>query len=231
MAKVVLFIFYGVLMLCQITLSAQVVNLGGTGNSVLRSSSYIDVQGSPYLYDDWKPGSITTREGKITENLLLLYDCYKDQLQTMQNGNVLLLDAASNPEFSFLGFDTKEGTMVPVQFKNGYTAENFTKLNYFQVLYEGETSLLKKPTVKFVEEVTNNYGTNDKIKRFAKAEVYFVSDKEKSKLVELGRGRKELYAFFGSKSNEMKSYIKSKKLSIKKDEDLIEVLKHFDSLN
>ena len=53
---------------------AQISNIPGAANEVIRSRTYAEVEGSPYLSEDWLSGIITDRTGKQYGNILIRFD-------------------------------------------------------------------------------------------------------------------------------------------------------------
>jgi hypothetical protein len=203
----------------------QFLNAVGSGNSVLREVQYKSVEGSPYLYDDFKNGAIRDKKGMLSENMLIRYDGYRDEVQFLKDGKTLVVEPALASEFYFLVLNGETKLVEQVFFKNGFTVDGFTALNYFQVIYDGKVKYLRKVKVNYLEENVNNYGTNEIKKRFQRADSeYLLRD---GKAIPMTKGRKEFITSYGN-SAQVKSFIKENKLNIKSDTDLVKVLRRFD---
>jgi hypothetical protein len=89
--------------------------------------------------------------------------------------------------------------------------------------------VLKKYDVKFIEEVTNNYGTAAQVKRFQRAEKYFLI-KNGQAAVEVKLNTKSVLAAIGDKQAELEKYISKEKLKLKNEGDLLVLLAYYESL-
>src|SRR6476661_4223870 len=113
-------------------------DINGLPLSVIR---YENVVGSPYLFEDFKPGKVILASGKAYEGLVLQYDQVADQLifKYQQEQPQHFVEQAT--EFWLL--DTLNGEHL--HFKNGFPpVDKFTSASYYQVLSTGKASLLRK---------------------------------------------------------------------------------------
>jgi hypothetical protein len=209
---------------------AQISNVPGAGNEVLREKKYTDVEGSPYLYPDWKSGSVTDKNGKSFPNTLIKYDAYKDVVEINQEGTVLVLSNNLYPTFTISFAEANSNKVIKHTFRSGYDrVPGFGSNVYFEVLGQGEMVVLKKYDVKFIEEVTNNYGTAAQVKRFQRAEKYFLI-KNGQAAVEVKLNTKSVLAAIGDKQAELEKYISKEKLKLKNEGDLLALLAYYESL-
>ena len=82
--------------------SAQINNIYGSGNEVLRVSKYAEVVGSPYLYPDLRNGTIQDRTGKETAGIQLRYDTYSDLIEISMAGATMVADPSMTIKFTIL---------------------------------------------------------------------------------------------------------------------------------
>jgi len=221
-----------ILFLCLLKISfsgAQFLSATGAGNGVLLETKYSSVEGSPYLYSDWKNGSVKDRNGVLSENLMIKYDSYRDEVQFLKDGRTFVIEPANASEFHFTILDENSNAIERLTFKNGFTIDGFTLLNYFQVLYEGKITYLKKIKANYLEENVTSYGTNEQVKKFVRTELEFMI--RDGKVLLIGRNRKDFLSNFSDQESQIKSFIKTNKLSIKNDKDLAEILSRIDELS
>lgn len=204
------------------------VNLSGSGNSVLRETEYSSVDGSPYFFKDFKMGGILDKSGKLSDNLLVRYDSYRDEIQFLRDEKTLVIEPALAPEFYVMSQESEGKGVAKLVFRNGFKIDGFTERNYFQVLHDGDSKFLKRIKTSYVEEIVNNYGTNEQVKRFVRTELYFFILSGESKPIT--KARKDIHLLFGDSSSVIKNFIKENKLSVKNDADLVKVLRKFDEL-
>jgi len=213
---------------CAFTVQAQFISGAGAGNNVLRETQYTSVDGSPYYLNDWTSGSIRDKSGRLSENLMVRYDCYRDEVQFLKEGRNLVVEPALVSEFFIFVLDDGTKKVEKRIFKNGFTIEGCTKLNYLQVLYEGKIQFVKRVKVDYIEETVNNFGTNEIVKKFVRTEAeYLILNGSANKI---SKGRKDILSYFKNISKEVNSYIKENKLSFKDDAELAIILKKIDEL-
>ena len=210
--------------------NCQFLTGAGAGNNVLKESQYTNVQGSPYLYADWKSGAILDTNGKLSENMMIRYDSYRDEVQFLKDGRTLVIDPSLVPEFYFVTTNEETKKIENILFRNGFNVEGYKKLNYFQVIYSTGIHYLRKFKTEYIEEAASSFGTNEQIKRFERTESEFLINKDGS-VVKVGKNRKELVSSFGNYAGQMKTFIKENKLNVKSDVDLNKILRKFEALN
>lgn len=184
-------------------------------NAVLREKEYVLIEGSPYLFKEWKSGSITDQAGSVTADLMIRYDSYRDEIQFMREGKTLVAAAATAREFTFKYLEEESESMVTTTFRNGFSIEGYNEKNYFQVIYDGEIKVLKKIKTVYNQETVNSYGTNEVVKKFTTTENDFLW--KNGEAVKLAKNRKDLLSHFGDYEAPMKSFVKQNKLSVKDD--------------
>lgn len=203
----------------------QLLNIPTIGNEIMRESRYSDIEGSPYLFDAWRAGTIFDNAGREYANRSIKYDAYKDQLELNQEGSVLLLNSGLYPKF--LISSTKDGTDAIVfrVFKTGYKIEGYNANQYFEVLFEGANVLLRKIKISFIDQTVNSYGTSTRVKRFTTDVKYFIVNSG-GKSSEIKLKKSSLIDALGQEGTKATNYIEQNKLKIKSELDVIEVLRN-----
>ena len=113
-----------------------------------------------------------------------------------------------------------------------YTDRDKTKKGFFVVLSEGENyALVLKEKIVFVEEqkpkTPYEKYKNPELKRVK--DTYYLSLKGSKTLSEIKLRKKDVINFFENDSKMVSSLIKKNKLNVKKEEDLIRLLKLYDN--
>lgn len=209
--------------------TGQVMVMKGAGNAVLRETQYTSVDGSPYLFDDWRTGAIKEKNGAITDNIMVRYDAYRDEVQFIRDGKKIAVAPELAVEFYLVETDAQTGRHRNLLFKNGFSVEEYPNTAYFNVLYDGHTKYLRKFKINYLEQTVSNYGTNELVKRFVPDESEFLVINGKA--VEIKGSRKKILDYFGDKAAAVKKEMKDKNLSLKEDIDLISVLTIYDRLS
>lgn len=177
------------------------------------------LQGSPYINDEYLPASLSNSK-KIYS---VKYNAYLDQMEILTGGDeVRALPVFFGYTIEFIGINKKYRVFSNEDGKNGF----------FVVLNEGEkVTLLAKEIVLFFEESYPKTGYNKyeppSLKRL-KDRYYIGFKNNTSTLVPVKKN--EFYDKFGKESDEIKAFVKSHKLSIKNEQDLIQIFSYYNSL-
>ena len=181
-----------------------------------------DLVGTSYINDDFLSAKLIDGE----EMYSMRYDAYKDVFEVKRAGEIFYyLPKKFNYPVTFI--DTKKVYQVFLHEKKKKTTSGF-----FVVLNKGKNGvLLLKEKINFHEEVKVK-SELDKykpptLKRATDA--FFIGYKNNTS-TKLPRNKKSFFKLFSSKSNEVKSFVKKQKLSIKNKEDLIEIFTYYNSL-
>lgn len=150
----------------------------------------------------------------------LRYNIYDDEMEFVRENNLYYLVKEVGRKVYFE--DTKSTYKI---------LKHSDKLKYFKVILQGNLTLLARHKVRHFEArpAESNYDKPrpERYKRL-KDELYLAIDqKVVTKLS--GIKRKDFLQFFGSRSEEISSFMKKNKLSHKKVEDLTKVLGYFNS--
>jgi hypothetical protein len=188
---------------------AQSQFLKTTDNVTVREQKYISVDGSPYLFKEWKEGTVSNKSGTVTSDLMIRYDSYRDELQFLQNGKTLVISPRDAPEFTFKDVDNAGGNVERFRFRNGFDIPGYTPLDYFNILHDGKSAkFLRKIKTNYIEETVKNYGTNEQVKKFVrKTEDFLIIGSE---TIVLSKSRKEAVKNFGSYSDKVEASSKQR---------------------
>jgi hypothetical protein len=178
------------------------------------------IEGSSYLSDQFTPGVVHGIKGKFVPTPLR-YDIFNDVLEFQQNGLVYILDPSTGIKKVEMG----ENILVvrQINFKGPH-------LGYLLLLDSGKVSLLQKKVIKFMQgkPPAALQSTATPAKYLPGQDVYYYQI-NKALPAEL-RSLKEMIADFPDKHDEMNAYVKKEKISAKKKEDLIQLVKYYNSL-
>ena len=180
-----------------------------------------DIQGSPYLDEEFIPGKITTGEGVIYTDIPLRYNGYSDELEFQKGVDSYIFDPKTivkRAEFGGLVFGCME-------YYEGKKIQN----GFFEILAVGKATLLVKYKVKYLEKEAVKAFAEPKPARFDTPvkDYYLAIDGTPANFIS---GKKGLLELFGAQKGEMESFISKNRLSIKKDDDLTQIVVYFNSL-
>jgi hypothetical protein len=191
---------------------------------VVTTKDYTDIDGSPYLYDNWLPGTVKLSNGQTYKDVMLKYDLLKDEVLFKGKDDEML--AFVQPVTEFTIAKTEIGNVI-LHFKKGFTGlTDYTANAYFEVLADGGTQLLKKLTKTITESQQFNSAT--KTRNFADKITYYIV--KSSKITWVKNDKKAILAALANKQPQLEAYLKTNKVDFKNDDDLGRLVTYYNSL-
>lgn len=180
--------------------------------------SWGEYQGSPYLEKNYSPAKIAASENLYS----VKYNAYTDQMEVILNGDVKALLPNSNSTVEFVNEHKVYKVFRDPKGEKGY----------FVVLFEGKkSSLLVKESIKFYKEIQPKSGYDEyEPAQFKREENRFYMGLNDASSRFLSNKKKDFYATFGEFSEAIKKFVKSEKLNLKNQSDLIIVFSYYDQL-
>lgn len=181
-----------------------------------------DIKGSPYTSENYESATIYFANTNRNQTLAVRYNAYQDLLEYQQNGQRLVLDANA----AIKKVQRGESTIVVEKFE--YRGK--PKMGYLTVLDTGKATLYAKHTVIFIEaKKGGNLDGTDQPAQFKRSpDTYFfrVGDGPLTEVDNL----KSLIAAFPDKQEEMSKFAKKEKISTRKENELRDLFKYYNSL-
>lgn len=185
----------------------------------IESKNYLDVKGSPYLFDEWTEGWVKLHNGNMHAGMSLKYDQVQDNL--LFKGSSGQAQAFVEPVIEF----EIDGHL----FRKGYTpVDGAAPAAFYQVLADGNTQFLKRTTKQIFEEVP--YGTATKQKTIAPKEFYYLSLGANDNLVKIRKDKKAIVNALSDKKAQLEQYIKQHSLDMKEEADLAKLVAYYNTL-
>lgn len=189
-------------------------------------NKYADINGSAYLFPDFKFATIELADGRKYANV-------KARLNLVENEVNFI---ASNGEEGYIGkgmvraitFNdtTKQGIKI-YSFQTGFPkTDNQSVIHFYQLLATGKIGLVKSIS-KNIEERLNEL-SGEKSKEFAVRENIYLQLGG-----ELKRVKKEASFFLGIMADQkelVNQYLNSKKVNFKNEDQIIELINYYNSL-
>ncbi len=219
-----------VLFLCMVTLSAYsqyypaksledfhfklLTEKEGNSNRL----DYSAVQGSPFLNKDFQQGEVSTTSNTAFNNVLLRYNIYEDEME---------FEAEDKKTFYLEKSTIKNVKIGDSEFiYKAYASNNKLGRSYFEVLLRGKATLLKQYRVVFeAAKLPKAYedATPAQFKT-SKSEFYIAFGDEEANRIS---GFKELLDLLPDKKMEVAEFLKKNKLTLGKQEDIIQVIQFY----
>ncbi|RLD36152.1 MAG: hypothetical protein DRI73_01200 [Bacteroidetes bacterium] len=183
-------------------------------------NNYNDIEGSPFLFDDFKKGEALLKNGNLFKGEFR-YDKYADQVEFKVKQGIFWIAYPAHIEY--LKIDTTQ--LIFIQ-KN---AEQPDKGSYYIVLVSGKIQLLLKESVLLQSaEDPKPYVDAQPAKFVNRKNLYYLLD-ERNTPIRIS-GKKVITNELSDKSPEISRFIKSNKISYKKEKDLIHLINYYNSL-
>jgi len=181
-----------------------------------------DIQGSPFLNDDFINGTIFTTQKQQYNDIPLRYNIYNDELEF------------KNPSGEILAMNTPEVVEIAVFGDNkltysGYLEGNKTKTGFFVIIEPGKAALLAKKSIFFIEAtLPAAYKDAEPAKLKARNDVYYIKVGDFQALP--ADNKKNLVAAFPDNQDKIEAFISKNKVKLNKPESIAEVVKYYNSL-
>jgi hypothetical protein len=183
-----------------------------------------NIEGSPYLGDDWGKGSVYFKKGKIVDSLTLRFNIKDNQLLFRQDGQTLYF---MDEVLSFTYTYPEGGDIQEVYFKSGYPGKSREgEKIFYKVLAGGEQyELLQLPGIMIQEEYVYNGLNKRKYKPTTEWYVYAVAKKE---LIKVKPDKEVLEKKLPAAAARITQLCKEKKWDLKTEEGMVQL---FEALN
>lgn len=178
-----------------------------------------DIKGSAYLNPEFTLGTVYTLKNVHYTSIPLRYNIYNDVIEfKLQNDSIY---AISNPEI-IRQIEIEGETFF-------YYRTDYNKAGYYSLKYEGEVQLLLKYNIGFHDAISAAAFAEAKPAIFQpKANTFFIKTKDELP-VRISR-KNDLKNIFGNKSDKMLTFIKQKKLNIRKEDDLLKIVEFINQM-
>ncbi|HTE30343.1 MAG TPA: hypothetical protein VK666_08210 [Chryseolinea sp.] len=178
------------------------------------------VKGTPYIDEAYVDGVIYYADK--THAAPIRYNAYQDLIEYQQNGKALVLD----PNLLIKKVQVGDAAFVPLK----YQAEGKSKVGYFAVLDSGKITLLSKKTIVFSAaqkgRAMDGGDLPAQYKTSPDAFYYKIGDGELQEVTSI----KAMIAAFPDKQEELTTFAKKEKISPRKEKEMIELVKYYNSL-
>lgn len=181
-------------------------------------NKYADINGSPYLFPDFKFANIILKDGRIYKDVKIKLNLTENELEFI----------ASNGEVGYIGKgvisqigikDTLKSEILNYNFQSGFSKiDNQTNIHFYQVLVEGNYGLLKSINKNIDEHINELSG--EKYKEFVVREnIYLLHN---GTLKRIKRDKEFILSLFNLHiSNIISQYIDTNKVNFKNENQLI----------
>lgn len=183
-----------------------------------------------YYINEWVEGSILINsEGKEIPVKQLKYDIAADKLISKSEQGIFEFPKSSLLRFSLNILNPKTSRLEKHTFISGLQGfAKYNPSNFFEVIYEGsKVKFLKKTYLDFQKNTSVSSYNSITDETVLRVEDYYIYYKDKA--IEVKKNKKSILEALEGDKKQWEEFIKNNKLNLKKDDDLIGLLKYFDS--
>lgn len=173
------------------------------------------IQYKKYLTKDYKAAFVDD----FNEQAFLRYNIYDDQMEFVKGNQIYYL---------------KKDIGRKVRFTDKTEYQVFKtagELQFFLVHVDGENLLLSKQSIRYIdsEEPTSGYDRGRAADYRRKKDEFYLGKKGQG-VIKLPTKKKKFLAAFGSKSSEIKIFMKKNRVGYKKAKDLKKIIAYYNTL-
>ena len=183
------------------------------------TNSYNQVEGNPFLYDGKLQEGLITIRGQGAYKGKFRYDIYADEVQFFQNGTYYAIADPGMIDNITIGDYTLIYAMTDVKKGRG---------SYFELVLDGKCRLLARKEVDLVEAVPAKAYSDPKPAYFDREDdTYYIM---KGLRLAHKVNRKNILETLSDQGEKIEQYIKEQNLSYSSREDMMELIKFYNSL-
>ena len=187
---------------------------------------YQGIKGTPYVFEDWLPGEVFMKNKQRFIIKELNYNCHANEVAYLDPSSraVMLIN-----KYGIELFLMKSGadTLVFVQLQ---LQEDEIPV-FAKLLYQGESTLYRVYEKEFIEaSYKGAYSADRRYDEFIDKSSFYFSGPDDAFPAKLKQSKKQVLAAFPGAEDKLSAYMKAEKLDLKHEEDLVRLLKYYDSL-
>jgi hypothetical protein len=204
-----------------LTAQAQYYMQDVSGKPLL-TSKYVDVVGTPYIFENWTKGEVILADGKAHKDLDLKYD---------QVEGIVFFKGKNGADLGFTSL-VKSFIIYPnnvaMSFITVPEIKETERDPYFEVLSDGKKVKFLKKTQKIIRE-SKGYNSASITRTFGENTNYYLV-KSDGTYTKVKRDKKAIIAALSDKSTEVEQYIKDNKTNFKEDASVAAVVNYYNTL-
>lgn len=194
---------------------------GGSFVPINRQVDYNSIDGTPYLNESLIKGYVKLNLGDSTF-AFLRYNVYADEMEYLQDKNLQVIENVSQLDYVYV--DGRVFCYKTYKFRNSF------RQGYLERLAVGDYTLYLKYDVDFErrKEARSSYEKPTPDRFIEKTPVWYCSIKD-GPIKNFDTDNSSLEEIFRDDYPEIKKYIKSNKLKLRKQEDMIQLFEYYNS--
>jgi len=187
-------------------------------------NKYEGIAGSVYDQTEYQLAKITLKDGRVYNDVKTRINLLEQEVNFIaSNGQEGFLGKGMASEIAYVENNASQTKIFQCGFP---PIDNQNRISFYQILYNGKTSLLKS-VYKSIQE-RNNDMSGERFKDFATYEnMYLLKD---GTMVRIKKDKSSLLVLFQDKKEAIAKYIEDQKLNLKNEAHLIDLVKYYNTL-
>jgi hypothetical protein len=183
------------------------------------------LNGSPYLTDEFVPGTMETLNGTVIEGLKYRYNIYNDEMQFIVGEDTAVI----NKPLALRSIEMDRKKFAYEVYK---VSDQMVAAGYFELISEGEMSLLFRRNLELeYDNYVPNYGGGGGSKEFVlKKDNNFYVKLEGDAARKVYKRKDFLNAIPRDLQSRVKQYMKEHKISVRKEDELLALVNYYNTL-
>ena len=200
----------------------EFVQLEHTAAGRKRYLTEADISGSPYLNKDYQRGYVLTKKFVRYVNVPLRYNIYNDDIEFENaEGKAMAIEFPGNIK------EVRIGKAIFVH--RLYVTDKSLHTGYFQLMNRGKAEGLIRYRVEFIEAKPAAPYKDPQPPKFERIPAVFYVSLGKKPAVTVNK-TKDLIVLLGDHKKELQAFAKEKKIKIRRENDLKQILLYYNSL-
>ncbi len=189
-------------------------------------NKYDEIAGEVYDNSSYRLAKITLKDGRIYNDVKARINLLEHEVNFIaSNGQEGYLGKGMATEIIFTG--SVEPLLVQKIFQCGFPPiDNQNRISFYQVIYDGKTSLLKS-VFKTIQD-RNNEISGERFKEFATYENFYLL--KEGAMIRVKKDKTSLLSLLEDKKKAIAIFMEEQKLNIRNENHLIALIKYYNSL-
>ena len=190
----------------------------------LGDSEFKQIKGSPYDSDVFLLGSIFQNEQLVEKNAFLRYNIFSNEIEIKKSSSDTEYNALIRNSDMIIKIEDDVFVLIPFEGED-------EKGSYFKIISSGaHLDLYKRSSVEYTPRTFPKTSYDrEKPAKFMRTDSYYLMLKD-GKFVEMPKKKSKLLKIMKRNENEIKDFIKVNHINLKEENDLIKLVKFYNSL-
>ncbi len=178
-----------------------------------------------YFYNkEWQDADIIMFSGDKLENFPVRYNLGKNILEIKSEDIVKVISIGQIKEIHF--HDKFKNEIL----KNTVLYKNNEGVGFFTVLSEGNKILLKKTYLEVIEpNYVNALDVGEQERKIVQRAKYYIADRD-NEVIQIKKNKRFVLKLLNDRAEDIKKYMSQNKLSVKNENDLIEIFNYYNTI-